>query len=118
MSQNNQVSYACEGFPGGSVDKEFACNAGNSRDVGSITDSGRSPGEENGNPLQYSYLENPMERRAWWTTVNCVSRVKQNLATKPPLPPYICNEYTKQNNRRKFKKKMTQKKQDSRLLRA
>ena len=46
------------GFPGGSEVKASACNAG---DLGSIPESGRSPGEGNGNPLQYSCLENPME---------------------------------------------------------
>ena len=46
------------GFPGGSVDKESACHVG---DLGSIPGSGRSPGEGNGNPLQYSCLENPMD---------------------------------------------------------
>ena len=46
-----------------SDNKEFACNA---RDPGSITGSGRSPGEGSGNPLQYSRLENPMNREAWW----------------------------------------------------
>ena len=50
------------GFPGGSDGKESACNAG---DLGSIPGSGRSPGEGNGNPLQYSCLENPMEGGAW-----------------------------------------------------
>ena len=50
------------GFPGGSDSKESACNA---RDPGSVPDSGRSPGEENGNPLQYSCLENPMGGGAW-----------------------------------------------------
>ena len=49
------------GFPGGSDGKESACNAG---DPGSITRLRRSPGEGNGNPLQYSYLENPMDREA------------------------------------------------------
>ena len=49
-----------------SVSKESACNAG---DLGLIPGSGRSPGEGNGNPLQYSYLENPMDRGAWWATV-------------------------------------------------
>ena len=49
------------GFHGGSDSKESACNAG---DLGSIPRSGRSPGEENGYPLQYSYLENPMDRGA------------------------------------------------------
>ena len=50
------------GFPGGSDGKASACNAG---DLGSIPESGRSPGEGNGNPLQYSCLENSMDRGAW-----------------------------------------------------
>ena len=52
-------------FPGSSVGKESACSAG---DPGSIPGSGRSPGEGYGNPLQYSCLENPMDRGAWWAT--------------------------------------------------
>ena len=52
-------------FPGGSDGKASTYNAG---DPGSIPGSGRSPGEGNGNPLQYSYLENPMDGGAWWTT--------------------------------------------------
>ena len=51
-----------QGFLGGSNGKESACNAG---DPGSIPGSGRSPGEENGNPLQYSCLGNPMDRGTW-----------------------------------------------------
>ena len=54
------------GFPGGSDGKEYACNAG---DLGLIPRLGKSPGEGNGNPLQYSCLGNPMNRRAWWATV-------------------------------------------------
>ena len=50
------------GFPGGSDGKESVCNAG---DLRSIPGSGRSPGEGNGTPLQYSCLENPMDRGAW-----------------------------------------------------
>ena len=50
------------GFPGGSEGKVSACNAG---DLGSIPESGRIPGEGNGNPLQYSCLENPKDRGAW-----------------------------------------------------
>ena len=50
------------GFPHCSVGKESACNTG---DLGSIPGSGRSPREGNGNPLQYSHLENPMDRGAW-----------------------------------------------------
>ena len=49
-------------FPGGLVVKKLLANAG---DRGSIPGSGRSPGEGNGNPLQYSCLENPMDREAW-----------------------------------------------------
>ena len=55
------------GFPHSSVGKASACNAG---DPGSIPGSGRSPGEGNGNPLQYSWLENPVDRGAWQATVN------------------------------------------------
>ena len=52
-------------FPGGSEGKASACNAG---DPGLIPGSGRSPGEGNGNPRQYSCLENPMDGGAWWAT--------------------------------------------------
>ena len=68
-------------FPNSSVGKESACNA---RNLGSIPGSGRSPGEGKGNPLQYSCLENPTDRGAWQTTVHGVTRVGQDLATKPP----------------------------------
>ena len=55
-------AFSYMGFPGGSEVKASASNAGN---PGSIPGSGRSPGEGNGNPLQYSYPENPMDRGAW-----------------------------------------------------
>ena len=64
-----------------SVGKSSACNAG---DPGSIPGSGISPGEGNGNPLQYSCLENPMDRGAWWATVHGITGVGHDLATKPP----------------------------------
>ena len=54
------------GFPGGSDGKESACNA---RDLGSIPGLGRFPGGGNGNPLQYSCWDTPMDRGAWWATV-------------------------------------------------
>ena len=54
-----------KGFPGGSVGKVSACNVG---DLGSIPRSGRSPGEGNGYPLQYSCLGNSMDKGAWWAT--------------------------------------------------
>ena len=50
--------------------KNLPANAGNVRDKGSNPELGRSPGEGNGNPLQYSGLENPMDRGAWWITVH------------------------------------------------
>ena len=53
-------------------------------DAGLILGLRRSPGEGNGNPLQYSCLENPVGRGAWWATVHRVARVGHNLATKPP----------------------------------
>ena len=56
-------------FPGGSDGKESACNT---RDPGLIPVSGRSPGEGHGNPLQYSFLGNPMDRGAWWASVHGV----------------------------------------------
>ena len=69
------------GFPCGSAGEESTCNAG---DLGSIPGLGRSLGEGNGNPLQYSCLGNPMNRGAWWATVYGVARVRHNLVTKPP----------------------------------
>ena len=65
------------GFPGGSEVKASACNAG---DPGSIPGSGRSPGEGNGNPLQYSCLENPMDRGAWWATVHGFAKSRIQLS--------------------------------------
>ena len=56
---------------GGSDGKESACNAG---DPGSISGLGRSPGEGNSSPLQYSCLENPTDRGAWWATVHVVTK--------------------------------------------
>ena len=59
------------GFPGGTDSKESACSV---EDMGSIPGSGRSPGEGNGCPLQYSCLENSMDRGAWQTTVHGVAK--------------------------------------------
>ena len=63
------MKYVLNGFPDGSVVKNPPANAG---DVGSISGSGRLPGEGNGNPLQYSSLENPMDRGAWQATAHGV----------------------------------------------
>ena len=65
--QPSQINIAYLGFPGGSEVKMSACNAG---DLGLIPGLGRSPGEGNGNPLQYSCLENPIDGGAWWATVH------------------------------------------------
>ena len=61
------------GFPVGSDGKEFTCNAG---DLGLIPGLGRSEGEGNGNPLQYSCLENPMDRGAWWAILHGVTKLQ------------------------------------------
>ena len=67
-------------FPCSSVGKETTCNAG---DWGSTPELGRSPGERNGNLLQYFFLENAMDRGAW-QAIHGIIRVRQNLVTKPP----------------------------------
>jgi len=69
------------GFLHSSVGKSSACNA---RDLGSIPGLGISPGEGNCDPLQYSCLENSMDRGAWQATVHRITRVGYDLATKPP----------------------------------
>ena len=65
------------GFPGSSDGKVSACTVG---DPGSIPGSGRSPGEGNGNSLQYSCLENPMDGGAWWATVHRVTKNRTRLS--------------------------------------
>ena len=67
------------GCPGGLSSKESACNTG---DVGSIPGHRRSHGRGNGNPLQYSSLGNPMDRRAWQTRVCGITRVHRDSVTK------------------------------------
>ena len=58
------------GFPCGSVVRNLPANARDVRDTGLIPGSGRFPGGGHGNPLQYSYLDNRMERKVWWATVH------------------------------------------------
>ena len=100
-------SLAYTDFPGGSDGKESDCSVG---DPSFISGSGRSPGEENGNPLQYPCLENPMDRGSWRATVHGVTKSQPWLqglthththththfsiytwmpATRVPLPPWI-----------------------------
>ena len=73
------------GFPHSSIGKNSACNAG---DLGLIPGSGRSSGEGNGNPLQYSCLENPTDKGAWRATVHGIARICHNLVIKPPWRSY------------------------------
>ena len=63
------------GFPGGSLVKNLPANAGDVGDVGLIPGLGKSPGGGNGDPLQYSHLENSMDRGAWRATVHGVAKV-------------------------------------------
>ena len=65
------------GFPSGSDGKESACSAGG---PDSIPGSGRSPGEGNGSPHQYSCLENPMDGGAWWAAVHGVTKSRTRLS--------------------------------------
>ena len=65
------------GFPGGSDGKESACNVG---DPGSLSRWRRSPGEGNGNPIQYSCLENPMDGGAWLVTVHGIAKSHTRLS--------------------------------------
>ena len=69
------------GFFSNSVGKESICNARCTEDMGLIPGWGRFPAGSNGNPLQYSCLENPMDRRAWWATVHGVAQSQTWLST-------------------------------------
>ena len=74
------------GFPGGSVVKNLPVSAG---EVVSIPGLGRSPREENGNPLQYSCLENPMDRGAYWATVHGVTNSWTQLIYSTTITTYV-----------------------------
>ena len=76
-----QSFFSWRGFPGGSAVKNLPGNAG---DVGSVSGRGGSPGAGNGNPLQYSCLENPLDRGAWWATCSpwSCNRAGHDLSTK------------------------------------
>ena len=75
------------GFPGGSEGKASACNVG---DPDLIPGLGRSPGEGNGNPLQYSCLENPMDGGAWWATVHGVTKSQTRLSDFTLTLLFLC----------------------------
>ena len=88
-------------FPGGSDSKESACSVG---DLGLIPESGRSPGEGNGNPLQNSCLENSMARGAWQATVHGVAKGQTRLSNVRFWSRQNCNDctLTKNHLERKF----------------
>ena len=65
------------GFPSGSEGKESSCNTGN---LGSIPRMGRFPGEKNGNPLQYSYLENSVNKGTWQSTFQGITKCRTQLS--------------------------------------
>ena len=67
------IYFYLQGFPGGSAVKNVPGNVGDTGDLGLIPGSERSPGEGNGNPLQYSCLGKPMDRGAWWDIVHGVA---------------------------------------------
>ena len=90
------MMYSIYSFPGSLDSKASAYNAG---DPGSIPGSGRSPGEGNGNPLQYSCLENPMDRGAWWATVHGVWKSRTRLSDFSSLLLHSVYKLNKQGDK-------------------
>ena len=89
LSRNGIQKFQFVNFPtfqDSSMGKESACNAGDTRDPSLIPQSGRCFGEGHGNPLQYSYLENPMDRGAWWVTVHRVAKSYTQLKQLSTVP--------------------------------
>ena len=83
-AQHQEASYggqvrSCQGFPGGTVVQNLPANAREPGNVGPIAGLGRSPGGGNGNPLQYSCLEYPVDRRPWWDAVHGVTKSQTRL---------------------------------------
>ena len=89
LSSLNEQPLPCMGFSSSSVGKESACSAG---DLGLIPGLGRSPGEGNGNPLQYSCLENSMDRRAWQATVHGIAKSQTQLCDYVHVHVHPCKE--------------------------
>jgi len=85
LMSNPMVGVGC--FPDGSSSKESPCNAENARNLGSIPGWGRFPGGRHDNPLQYSCLENPMDRQAWWATFHGVAK------SQTPLSYWACTRW-------------------------
>ena len=77
------------GFPGGSQVKNPPTNAGDAGDTGLAPESGRSPGAGNGDPLQCSCLENPMDRGAWWATVHRVAKRQTRMGMNTGMNGFL-----------------------------
>ena len=88
------------GFPTGAVVKNPPSTAGDARDVGSVPGLGRSPGGGNGNPHQFSCLENSMDRGGWWATVHGVAKSQKQLITHTHTHTHI---YTHTKLRSRYK---------------
>ena len=73
------------------VEKNLPANSGDKRDLGSVPGSGKTPGGGHGNPLQYSCLENPMDRGAWWATVHRVA--KSGTRLKQPTTAHVSTTF-------------------------
>ena len=80
MYENRHCTSINKGFPGGVVVKNPPANAGGVKDMNSIPGLERSPGGGNGNPLQYSYLENPMDRGVWQAMVHRIAKSQIRLS--------------------------------------
>ena len=78
MTEQLHFHISLKGFPDGAVVKNPPANAGDARDEGSIPGAGRSPGEGKSNPLQYSCLENSIDRETWWATVHDFAKSQSN----------------------------------------
>ena len=84
--------------------KNPPANAGDIRDKGSIPGSGRSAGEEHGNPFQYSFPENPMDRGAWWATVLRVAKSRTRLKCPTSATTLYHNQHLTARKQRKISK--------------
>ena len=97
----NIISHLVGGFPDGSSSKEYACNAGDTEDKGSILGSGKSPRGGNCNPLQHSYLEIHMDRGAWQATVHGVAELEMTKLTNHLMYQVLkthCDEWNDGNH--------------------
>ena len=81
MGQGKKLVFIkCPDFPGGAVVKNLHANAEDARDAGSVPEMGRSPGVGSDNPLQYSRLENCMDKGAWMATVHGIAKSQTGLS--------------------------------------